>query len=231
MNTIIQFGEHVEGYEVPVLNEREVRASAGILFLLLLISLFQINYEGNFYMVKYVVTLFLTDFAVRVLVNPKFSPTLILGRWFVRNQAPEYVGAAQKKFAWKIGLLFSSIIFLHLVVFNGYSVVSGLICLACLIFLFFETAFGICIACKFYNWFHKDKALYCPGNACDVSATQDIQTISKLQITIFAGFVLYALLVVVMLNDNFSISPSDLFNSSSASSPQTLTFQSALGSA
>ena len=172
MNKIKQFGENVEGYDVPVLNEREVRASAGILFLLLIISIFPINYEGDFFMVKYVVTLFLTDFIIRVLINPKFSPTLILGRWFVRNQAPEYVGAAQKKFAWKIGLLFSSIIFLHLVVFNGYSIINGLICLACLIFLFFETAFGVCIACKFYNWFYKDKTLYCPGNACEVRANK-----------------------------------------------------------
>ncbi len=85
MNKIIQFGENVEGYDIPVLNEREVRASAGILFLLLIISIFPINYEGDFFMVKYVVTLFLTDFIIRVLINPKFSPTLILGRLFVRN--------------------------------------------------------------------------------------------------------------------------------------------------
>jgi len=28
-----QFGETVEGYSIPVLNEREIRAAAGILFL------------------------------------------------------------------------------------------------------------------------------------------------------------------------------------------------------
>lgn len=33
MNRIIKFGEDVEGYNIPVLNEREVRAAAGILFL------------------------------------------------------------------------------------------------------------------------------------------------------------------------------------------------------
>ena len=32
MNKIIKFGEDVEGYNIPVLNEREIRASAGILF-------------------------------------------------------------------------------------------------------------------------------------------------------------------------------------------------------
>lgn len=32
MGSIRQFGENVEGYRIPVLNEREIRASAGILF-------------------------------------------------------------------------------------------------------------------------------------------------------------------------------------------------------
>lgn len=34
MRKIFEFGEQVEGYEVRVLNERAVRASAGILFFL-----------------------------------------------------------------------------------------------------------------------------------------------------------------------------------------------------
>ena len=33
------FGELVEGYTIPVLNEREIRASAGILFLAVFLSL------------------------------------------------------------------------------------------------------------------------------------------------------------------------------------------------
>ncbi|MCP4459597.1 MAG: DUF4395 domain-containing protein, partial [Cytophagales bacterium] len=35
MNNIIKFGEDVEGYDIPVLNEREIRATAGILFLMM----------------------------------------------------------------------------------------------------------------------------------------------------------------------------------------------------
>ena len=38
MSRIFGFGEAVEGYAVPVLNEREVRASAGILFFFALVS-------------------------------------------------------------------------------------------------------------------------------------------------------------------------------------------------
>jgi len=208
MNKIIQFGENIEGFEVPVLNEREVRASAGILFLLLFISLIQINAGGSFFMVKLMITLFFTDFFIRVLINPEFSPSMILGRWLVRNQVPEYVGAAQKKFAWKIGLLFSGGIFMHLVVFNGTSIISGLICLSCLVFLYFETAFGICIACKFYNWFYKSQARYCPGSVCEAG---DRQKISSLQVMSFAAFIIYAITAVVLLNDKFSAIPSELF--------------------
>ena len=39
MNRIFGFGETVSGYEVPVLNEREVRAAAGILLVLSLIHI------------------------------------------------------------------------------------------------------------------------------------------------------------------------------------------------
>ena len=38
MSKIFNFGETVNGYEVKVLNEREARAGAGILFLLGFIS-------------------------------------------------------------------------------------------------------------------------------------------------------------------------------------------------
>ena len=88
MKKIIKFGENVEGYNIPVLNEREIRAAAGILFLATFTSLMFILFEENFVPIKYVVTLFLADFIIRVFINPKFSPTLILGRLMVRNQTP-----------------------------------------------------------------------------------------------------------------------------------------------
>src|ERR1043166_1531380 len=110
-NKLTKFGENVEGYNIPVLNEREIRASAGILFLAVFFSLMLIIFKNNFVSIKYVITLFLTDFIIRVFINPKFSPTLIFGRLIVGNQVPEYVGAAQKKFAWIIGLMLSAVMF------------------------------------------------------------------------------------------------------------------------
>lgn len=79
MKKTIQFGEHVSGYNIPVLNEREVRAGAGLLFLIMFISIQQ-AVSGNFTMLKYAVVAFLTDFLIRVLINPKLAPTLIIGR-------------------------------------------------------------------------------------------------------------------------------------------------------
>jgi hypothetical protein len=211
MNRVIKFGEDVEGYNIPVLNEREIRASAGILFLLLFISLMLIIFKGNFLLIKYGITMFLTDFIIRVFVNPKFSPSLIIGRLIVRNQVPEYVGAQQKKVAWIIGVVLSAIMFIHMAVINAFSPITGITCLICLIFLFFESAFGICLGCKFYSMFYKEKAQYCPGEVCDVKSKQDIQKTSKVQMLIVLGFIAFIFLTGFLFNDNFSKKPYDLF--------------------
>jgi len=210
MSKLIKFGEDVEGYNIPVLNEREIRAAAGILFLMMFLTILIVIFRQNFVPLKYAVVIFLTDIVIRVFISPRFSPSLIIGRLIVRNQIPEYVGAAQKKFAWIIGVVLALTMFIHLVVMNAYSPITGIICLICLIFLFFETAFGICIGCKFYSMFFKEKAQYCPGEVCDVKSKQDIQKTSWAQLLIVCGFIAYIFFTVFMFNDNFSKKPYDL---------------------
>ena len=211
MKKVIQFGETVEGYNIPVLNEREIRAAAGILFLLMYTSLMLILFNNDFVLIKYAIIIFFTDFIIRVFINPKFSPSLILGRLIVRNQVPEYVGAKQKKVAWLIGLALSAIMLVFLVIVNAYSPITGIICLACLIFLFFEAGFGICLGCKFYFLFFKEKAEYCPGEVCDVKAKQDIQKTSGAQLLIVFGLIGYIVLLAFLFNGQFSKKPYDLF--------------------
>jgi len=214
MKKIIKFGEDVEGYNIPVMNEREIRAAAGMLFLATFTSLLLILLKGNFVPIKYVITLFLTDFLIRVFINPKFSPTLILGRLIVRNQTPEYVGAAQKKFAWIIGVVLSSVMFVFFIIVNAFSPITGITCLICLIFLFFESVFGICLGCKFYPLFFKDKVQYCPGEVCDVKQKHDIQKTSVSQLFILLAFVAFIVLTVYLMNDRFSEKPHALFGNS-----------------
>jgi len=211
MGKISQFGETVEGYSIPVLNEREIRAAAGILFLMMFISVMVVILKEDFLLLKYAVTIFLSDFIIRVFISPRFSPTLILGRLIVRNQVPEYVGAAQKKFAWIIGVVLASIFFTLMVVVNGYSPITGIICFVCLIFLFFESAFGICLGCKFYPMIYKEKAQYCPGETCDTTSKQDIQKTSIGQILVIAGFIVFIVLIVLSFNDYYLVKPYDMF--------------------
>ncbi len=211
MGRIIQFGETVEGYEIPVLNEREIRAAAGILFLVMYTSVMLVFLKDSFFMIKYSVTLFLSDFLIRVFVNPRFSPTLIIGRWIVRNQTPEYVGARQKHFAWIIGVVLSTTFFSLLVAANGASPITALICLVCLIFLFFEAVFGICLGCKMYPLFFKDKVQYCPGEVCDPGVKHDIQKTTAAQWAVVLVFVFFMVSVGMLFGDYFGQKPYDMF--------------------
>jgi len=211
MSTYPKFGEEVAGYNIPVLNEREIRASAGILFVFMFISLMLIIFKGNFVMIKYMIILFLIDMIIRVFISPRYAPTLIIGRLIVANQNPEYVGAAQKKFAWMIGVTLATLMFFLMVVLNSYSIITGLTCLVCLIFLFFESAFGICLGCIGYKWFYKEKAQYCPGEVCDVKAKQDIQKVSINQVAIVIGFIATIVLMSYLLNDVLSVKPGNLW--------------------
>ena len=43
MSKIVNFGEDVDNYSIPVLNEREIRAAAGILFVLMLVSILKLD--------------------------------------------------------------------------------------------------------------------------------------------------------------------------------------------
>ena len=175
MKKIFNFGEELKDFDVKVLNEREIRASAGILFLFAIISFMNSWLTGNFYFTKIFVIAFLIDFFIRVFINPYYSPTLILGRFFTKNQKPEYVGAPQKRFAWTIGFILAITMFFLLVINNVIGPFNLFICLSCLLLLFFESVFGICLACKVYNLFHKEQAKLCPGGVCDTFKKEKIQ--------------------------------------------------------
>jgi len=163
---VFAFGEQVEGYEIGVLNERAVRAGAGILFLFAIVAFMNAWLLGNFRPTKVFVVAFLADFSIRIFINPRYAPSLIAGQWFVRKQQPEYVGAPQKRFAWAIGFVLA-LTMLYLVVLNNMiGPVNLIVCATCLVLLFFECAFGICLGCKLFNLFTGGAARLCPGGVC-----------------------------------------------------------------
>lgn len=213
MNKFIQFGEKVEGYDIPVLNEREIRAAAGILFLATYTSLMFIVFEGNFVMLKYVISLFLLDLLIRVFINPRFSPTLILGRLIVRRQVPEYVGAPQKRFAWSIGVVLSATMFYLFLIVNAYSPITALVCFICLCFLFFEAAFGICLGCLVYPLFFKKRVQHCPGEICEPQNRQAIQQVSAGQLVVLTLFIALPVAASFFLQAHFAKPPHAMFKS------------------
>ena len=168
MSKIFSFGETVPGYDVPVLNEREVRAAAGILFFFALVSFLNSWLMGNFRLTQIFVIAFLIDFTIRIFINPKYSPSMILGRFAVRNQVPEWSGAPQKRFAWAVGWTLAVTMFYLIVLNNVIGPINLIVCATCLILMFFESAFGICLACKIYNAFSRQQAQHCPGGSCEV---------------------------------------------------------------
>lgn len=168
MSKVFGFGEMVADYDVPVLNEREVRAAAGIMFFFALVSFMNSWLLGDFRLTRIFVTAFLIDFIIRIFINPRFSPSMIVGRWATRKQAPEWTGAPQKRFAWAVGLTLAVVMFYLIVINNTIGPINLIVCSTCLTLLFFESAFGNCLACKVYNAFGGNKAQYCPGGVCEI---------------------------------------------------------------
>jgi len=201
LKNIIYFGEKVKGYKMRVLNEREIRAGAGILFFFALISFLNFWFTGSFTATKIFVIVFLIDLIIRVFVNPKYSPSLILGRLAVGNQIPEYVAAEQKKSAWILGIILGTTLFVLLVIFNITGPLNMLICLTCLTLLFLESSFGICVGCLVYNKMHKKKAKLCAGGICEIREKDEIQKVKKSQIIILIIF-----FSVLILTGGFGIS-------------------------
>ena len=78
-------------------------------------------------------------------------------------------------------------------------------------FLFCETAFGLCIGCKLYALVAREKPEYCPGEVCEVGARQEIQRTSTAQLLMVLGLVAYLVLVAALFHAGFGERPHALF--------------------
>ena len=129
---------------------------------------------------RYFIAFFTLDFLIRV-INPSYSPSLLMGRFIVQNQEPEYVGALQKRFAWGIGFLLALPMFYLLVINWQPNPIKVFVCIICLTLLIFESAFSICVGCKIYNLVMPTPATNCPGGACEIKRKDKIQTFNTAQ--------------------------------------------------
>ncbi len=162
-------GQIVPGYTVPVIDERAVRAAAGILLLAGGIAFGFAAATGSQQPLQPFGMFFMLDMALRVTVGDRWSPTLALGRLIVRRQQPEWVGASQKRFAWWLGFGLAAISCATMGVFAAPLWLTLSLCSVCLTLLFVETAFGICVGCALQRIFSRTAPEYCPGGVCAVA--------------------------------------------------------------
>jgi hypothetical protein len=194
------FGEKVDSYAVAVLNEREVRAGAGILFFVSLVVFLGAWHVDALLPAQLMIIAFFWDFLIRV-IQPKYAPSLILGRIAVANQIPEYTAAAPKRFAWLIGLALAAVMLVTLIFMQHMSILNFAICAVCILLLFLESAFGICLGCLVYHKLSKQDLSLCPGGVCEVRQKETIQKINTWQMGTLVLFAAAMFLVTGVMSE------------------------------
>ncbi|HIC44681.1 MAG TPA: DUF4395 domain-containing protein [Sulfurimonas sp.] len=185
---MFKYGNDVNGFKERVVNEREARAAAGILFTLGLITVMNSVMMGNGILSRIYLAFFMFDFFFRITI-PNYSPSLLLGRFFVRNQKPEYVSANQKRFAWSIGFVLSVPMFYYLSWHWEPDTYKVLVCIFCLVLLFMEATLSFCLGCWVYKNILRINTENCPGGACELQFKEKVQTFNTTQkvITVLTG--------------------------------------------
>ena len=176
--SIISFGEYIEGKKFKVVDERRMRASAGIMLLFGIIASINGFILQRFAIIPYIAGFLALNFIIGIFINPKYSPTILIAKLFVRKQSSLPIGAVQKKFAWSLGLALSITIFgLSILLQKDVSFFEPVcfLCMICLILLYLETVFGICVGCKLYFLSIRLKLIKkpvekpnCMGDACEI---------------------------------------------------------------
>lgn len=164
----------------PVVNEREIRASAGLMFAVGISVMWYIRGTGDYVPMYYVVPMFWLEFFLKTVFSPRTSIFGFLTAWMVQRQRPEYVGAIQKRFAWGLGLLMATAMMIVAVFLGIRGWAPFLICMTCLVFMWMESALGICVGCKIYSWLLQKGWLpepehrpACPGGVCSIRKRSD----------------------------------------------------------
>jgi len=177
------FGQRFENLTVwgrparfPVVNERAVRTTAGIVMVLATIAITIAYFDKNYTPVRVISVFVAVDYALRQVAGlTPLSPIGVLGSFLVRNQAPEWVGATQKRFAWALAL--SMILIIAILTNAGVRGVGiPLLGLTLISLLWLESVVGFCVGCFIYSRLikahlvHPEDAPACGGNSCQIAA-------------------------------------------------------------
>lgn len=83
----------VDGEDIvyDVLDERSIRAGAGVMFVLGFGTMMYTFLTKDFSVLMIVLPLIFGEFVIRALISPRFAPLAFLGDLLVKNQKPDYV--------------------------------------------------------------------------------------------------------------------------------------------
>jgi hypothetical protein len=162
----------------PVVNERAVRATAGIVMVLAAVAIAIAYFDKNYTPVRVISVIVAVDYLLRQVAGlTPLSPIGTLGTLLVNNQAPEWVGATQKRFSW--AMAFGMALLIAILTNAGvHGLGVQLIGLALITLLWLESVVGFCVGCFIYSrlikagLIHPEDAPACGGNSCEIAAAQ-----------------------------------------------------------
>jgi Domain of unknown function (DUF4395) len=177
-----RFGESMPGLLIggqpvrgTVFNEHQVRAAAGITLALASAAFVQAWLVQRYVPIQAVTVFFALEFALRCAFGLRASPVGWLAGRLVARQAPFWVSAAPKRFAWTLGLVMAC----AMALITNLGIRGALplsICAICLALMWLETALGLCLGCEIYRigvrrgWVRVDDAFeVCTHGACGLA--------------------------------------------------------------
>lgn len=173
------FGQNAAGLVVggrelraAVFNDNEVRAAAGVTLVIAAVAFSFAYFQKQYVPLQVVSSFFLVEFLLRTTLGIRYSPVGVVARWMTRGQAPEWVSAKPKRFAWTLGLAMAC----SMTVITNSGIRGTLprtLCLACMTLMWMESVLGLCLGCKLYAWLvrhgykRRDREIeVCAGGVC-----------------------------------------------------------------
>lgn len=153
-----RFGQSAAGLLVggrelraAVFNENEVRAAAGVTLVIGAVAFSFALFEQQYLPLQLASSFFLVEFVLRATLGIRCSPVGVVARRLTRGQAPEWVSAKPKRFAWTLGVAMAGA--MTVITNSGIrGALPATLCLICMTLMWMESALGLCLGCKIYAW-------------------------------------------------------------------------------
>ena len=161
--------------QAAVFDENQVRAAAGATMVLGAVAFSFAYFDQQYIPLQAASTLFFVEFLARLTAGLRYSPMGVIARAMTIRQAPDWVSAKPKRFAWTLGL---GMAFSMMVITNSgvRGTLPRTICAICLTLMWMESVLGLCLGCKIHallvrrGWATKDPAfMVCAHGECELA--------------------------------------------------------------